>query len=292
MTVDQVYGGILNLFRHCRSARLAGLDAVLATPDGQDSYGETWGIGALPIVAWADRRPGDLAVLTDIFSSLIPDTEGPVIAYMQHPNLIRHDFPHSDPRIQVWTDSPFMKARCEAAYPRKTVRIVPNVVDPEAFPFIPQQDRTPGLVFAFPRKGADFIDATERAYRGLGGRYFRFERIDGLPFHALAEAFRRPQVFLASADDEGCALPPQESMAAGIVVVGKDARGANFCMRDQETALVAQTPEGAAEALRKAESAELRTRLSRAGHDFIRRYFPDGEPMALWQGVKESLSDR
>ncbi len=72
-------------------------------------------------------------------------------------------------------------------------------------------------------------------------------------------------------------------MAAGIVVVGKTARGANFSMQHRETAMIAETPEEAAECLRELEDPDLRDRISRNGHEFISRYFPSGEPAQFWK---------
>ncbi|MGC8715160.1 MAG: hypothetical protein ACP5RH_22480 [Leptodesmis sp.] len=134
-----------------------------------------------------------------------------------------------------------MQEICHATYPGKEAKIVPNIIDRDEFPFIPQSKREPGLVFAFPRKGPEFIAATQEWYRKLGGTYWRFELIDGLSIHELARQFRRPQVFLASAEVEGCALPPQESMASGIVVVGKTARGCEIALPRMPTITSAVT---------------------------------------------------
>jgi glycosyltransferase involved in cell wall biosynthesis len=164
------------------------------------------------------------------------------------------------------------------------------VVDPLAFPFIPQCRRESGLLVAFPRKGATFIRETSRCYQDQGGRFWRFELLDGLPFRRLAEEFRRPQAFLASADVEGCALPPQEAMAAGIVVVGKDASGANFCMRHGETAFVASTPAETAACLREIEDDALRQRLADNAYAYISRFFPWEEPVRTWRRFLASLA--
>jgi glycosyltransferase involved in cell wall biosynthesis len=171
------------------------------------------------------------------------------------------------------------------------IEIAPNIVDDRMFPFIPQSQRELGLLFGFPRKGGEaFIQATEDYYRALGGTFWRFERVDGLSIHDLAKEFRRPQVFLASVDAEGCALPPQESMAAGIVVVGKTAKGANFCMEHKKTAMAAETPEEAARCLIELENAALRDRLSHNAYNYIQRYFPTGEPQQFWQMMKQRYS--
>src|SRR5690242_8225539 len=44
MRSDKVWGGTLNLMRHCALARLIGADAVLTSQLGFDTYGEKWGI--------------------------------------------------------------------------------------------------------------------------------------------------------------------------------------------------------------------------------------------------------
>ncbi|NEQ23489.1 MAG: glycosyltransferase [Microcoleus sp. SIO2G3] len=268
--------------RHCQVARSCGVDAVLATVRGRDTYRER-GLAGLPFIRWADRRPDDICIVPDFVTTLIDEVEGAAIAYLQGPTFTHNNFDYKSDRVQLWTDSPFMQAICERTYSGKPVTIVPNIVDNQAFPFISQLDRESGLVFAFPRKGPEFISATQQCYQNLGGQFWRFELIDGLPFHELAQQFRRPQVFLASAEVEGCALPPQESMAAGIVVVGRTARGANFCMQHGETAMTAETPEEAAKCLFELEDAALRSHISQQAHDYISRYFPDREPKRFWQ---------
>lgn len=278
------WGGTLNIMRHAALARSLGVDARLLTPGGQDHYGE-FNIVDVPFERWQARRPGDLVLIPDFCTELADQVEGPCIVYLQVPVQLRADFDYRPPRVTLWTDSPFMLERCRAVFPGKDIAIVPNVVDPVAFPFRPQAEREPGLVFAFPRKGPQFIEDTRRHYRDLGGTFWRFELIDGLPLRELARQMQRPQAFLASADMEGCALPPQECMAAGIVVVGKSARGANFSMEHGKTAMVAETPREAAVGLRELEDAALRERIAVAAHAFIQRYFPGGEPAALWRAT-------
>jgi len=282
LRVDQVFGGGLNIMRHCQVARNQGVDAVMATISGQDTYGER-GLPGLPYIAWGDRRPDDICVIPDFVSNLADEVVGEIIVYLQVPIHTRADFAYQSKRVALWTDSPYMLEICNAAYPGKEVQIVPNIIDCQKFPFIPQSLREPGLVFAFPRKGPEFIAETKNFYQKLGGTYWRFELVDGLSIHELAKEFRRPQVFLASAEVEGCALPPQESMASGIVVVGKTARGANFCMEHGETAMVAESPEEAARCLLQLEDARLRDKISRNAHAYISRYFFDGEPTQFWQ---------
>lgn len=287
MRTSQMFGGTLNLMRHCQVARESGLDAVLATMRGIDTYGEL-AIPGLPFIRWSDRRPDDICIVPDYVSELADKVKGPVIVYQQSPLHVHQNFDYADSRVHIWTDSPHMLTICEAAYPGKPIEIVPNIVDNTMFRFIPQSQREQGLLFGFPRKGGEaFIAATEAAYQALGGQFWQFERIDGLSIHELGKAFSRPQVFLASVEAEGCALPPQESMAAGIVVVGKSAKGANFCMDHKETAMVAETPEDAAQALVELENAELRDRLAQNAYDYIQRYFPSGEPQQFWQSMRQ-----
>lgn len=284
------WGGTLNIMRHCWIARQLGAEVAMVTPSGKDTYGKTWRILDLPYIAWSDRRPDDVILVPDFASDIIDSVEGRVIAYMQVPIHLRQDFDWRSDRITMWTDSPFMLELCNQAYPGKEVPIVPNIVDDEVFPFIPQEQRDQGLALAFPRKGPEYIARTRRIYREQGGRYWRFELIDGMPLMDLAKEMQRPQLFLASGDIEGCALPPQESMAAGIVVIGKNARGANFAMEHGKTAFVANTPEEAAQCLIEAEDAQLRTRISEAAHQQISRYFPRNEPTELWRQTIRELS--
>jgi hypothetical protein len=289
LTTDTVFGGILNLLRHCALARRLGADARLATSSGANPYDDANAIGGLPAVAWRARRRGDVCVLADVYTWLAAEVEGPVVAYLQHPRQIHQDFDYRRPDTFVWTDSPPMLARCRERFPGKAVALAPNIVDPAAFPFVPQAEREAGELVAFPRKGERFIDDAFACYRALGGSYWRLVKLHGLPFRDFARRMRRPQAFLASADEEGCALPPQECMAAGVLVVGKDAGGANFVMRDDETALVAQTPEAAATALRRAEDPALRERITGEAHARIRQWFPEEEPTRFWQAFLAGL---
>jgi hypothetical protein len=282
MCTDQVHGGTLNIMRHCQVARSCGANAVLATMKGIDNFGAR-GIVGLPFIRWSDRRPEDVCIVPDFVTELIDEVQGPAIAYLQVPILTRACFDYRRDRVTLWTDSPFMQAVCRSTYPEKEAVIVPNIVDNEAFPFIPQVEREQGLLFAFPRKGPEFIKETQGQYERMGGTYWRFELVDGLSIQELAKQFRRPQVFLASAPMEGCALPPQESMAAGIVVVGRTAQGANFCMEHGKTALIAETPQDAAKCLLEVEDFQLRDQISRAAYESISRYFPSNEPANFWR---------
>lgn len=282
MPVGETHGGTLNIMRHCAVARSCGVDAVLATMRGIDTYGEEHGLYNLPFIRWADRRPDDICIVPDYVTELIDEVEGQVIAYLQVPIHTHNNFDYLSDRVTLWTDSPFMREICQATYPGKSIEIVPNIIDPKQFPFIPQSQREAGVLFAFPRKNPEFIAATQECYRALGGAYWKFELIDGLSIHELARQFARPQVFLASAAVEGCALPPQESMASGIVVVGRTAKGANFCMEHGETAMTAETPEAAAQCLLALEDAQLRDRLSKNAYQYISQYFPDQSPRSFW----------
>lgn len=289
MRVDQVYGGTLNLMRHCWVARSSGADAVLATMSGKDTYGEK-GIAGLPYIRWQDKRHNDICIVPDIATELIDRIAGPVVAYLQSPSFLQANFDYRDDRVTLWTDSPFMLETCQKVYPGKEIQIVPNIIDDREFPFIPQSKREAGLIFAFPRKGPEYIAETQQRYREMGGQYWHFQLIDGLSIHELAKEFRRPQAFLASAEVEGCALPPQESMASGIVVVGRNAKGANFCMDHRETAMIADTPAEAARCLLDLENAELRDCLSENAYQAIKRYFPSEEPAEFWQSVLKQFS--
>ncbi len=279
----EVSGGTLNIMRQCALVRSLGYDACLATRRGTAGYGRRNGCADIPCIKWGDRRPDDLCVVPDTMTARIDEVEGTAIAYLQSPRWLRRDFDYMRPGVVLWTDSPFMVERCREVFPDKEPVIVPNIVDAKMFPFIAQGERTQGLLFVFPRKGADFIEAVLAEYHRLGGDFWRPEFIDGLTIHELAQRFREPQAFLASADVEGCALPPQECMAAGVVVVGKTAKGANFCMQHKETAMVGNTPSEAAYSLREIEDIEFRESLAEQAHQYIQRFFPEGEPSAFWR---------
>lgn len=283
MRTDKVWGGTLNIMRQCALARTLGAEAVLATESGRDSYGPVWGVPRLPFVLWEERRPDDVCIVPDIYTLLINEIRGWAIAYEQSPSFVSHDFDYGRERVLIWTDSPHMLAICKREYPDKDIPIVPNIVDDSIFPFVPQAERQQGELMAFPRKGPEFIQDTMAAYHASGGSYWNLNLVDGISLAELTQRFRTPQAFLASAAVEGCALPPQEAMSSGIVVVGRDARGANFYMRNGETALVANTPGKAAEALRALEDSQLREKLSLAAQQYIRRFFKDQEPMHFWR---------
>lgn len=282
------WGGTLNLMRHAAIARSLGVDARLACPSGRDTYG-AFNVVDLPYIRWSDRRDDDVVLVPDFCTHLADEVRGRAIVYLQVPIQLHRNFDYMHERMTLWTDSPHMLALCKQAFPGKDIPIVPNVVDDRTFPFIAQAEREPGLILAFPRKGPDYIAATKAHYAKLGGTYWHFELIDGIPLMELARRMRRPQAFLASADIEGCALPPQESMACGMIVVGKSASGANFAMEHRKTAMIAETPEAAAESLREIEDAALRDSISTNAHAFISRYFPSGEPRDLWRETLTKL---
>jgi hypothetical protein len=278
-----LFGGTLNIMRHCALARSLGADAVLATESGNDNY-EDSGVAKPPTVRWTSRRRDDLCVVPDVYSHLVDEISGPVVVWQQNPMQVRRNFDHLRDNLWLWACSPAMVERCREILPGKEATFVPVIVDATAFPFIEQEQRESGLLAALPRKNAGpFIEAAYRRYREQGGRYWRLALIDGLPFHEFARRLRAPQAILPATDVEGCALPGLEAMAAGIVVAGKDARGSSFYMRDGDTALVADTPDLAAAALRRIEDPELRQQLARNGRRFVERFFPDAEPRRFWE---------
>ena len=289
MSSDGVSGGALNIMRHAQIARRLGANAVLATESGEDTYGPKRGLAGLSFIPWSERRPEDVCIVPDIYTGQIPKIQGYAVAYLQSPNWLRNDFDHTLDRVALWTDSPFMFEVCRKTFPGRAPSMVPNVIDDRAFPFIPQSKRRKGELIAFPRKGAEFIDEVYQKYAEKGGSYWQMNLLDGLPFHKFAARLQTPQAFLASAAVEGCALPPLEAMAAGIVVVGRDAGGANFYMKHRETALIANDADQAAEALREIESDAVREKLSRGGYAAARTWFPENEPTAFW---KRFLSER
>jgi glycosyltransferase involved in cell wall biosynthesis len=290
-SAKQPRGGIMNLVRHGRVARAQGAEAVLATESGRDGHGRSWFRHDLPCIPWDERRPGDACVVPDLYSDRAAAVAGPCIVYLQTPLRLERNFDHLRPGVRLWTDSPFMLERCRAVFPGTEIAMVPNVVDEEAFPFIPQGRRRDGMIIFFPRKGEDFGRAVFDAYRRGGGRYWKPRTVDRMRFDRMSRLFRKPQAFFASAEVEGCALPPQESMAAGIVVVGRDARGANFCMEHGETAMVANGVEEAVGCLRALEDPALRQRLAERAYEQISRFFPRNEPAAFWRGVLEAMGD-
>lgn len=283
-SVAEVYGGTLNILRHAAVAEAAGAEVVVATTDGRDAYGDLLGRGRrFAFIRWDARRDTDVCIVPDFVSRLADTVRGRVVVYQQSPLHLKADFDFRRPGVAVWTDSPFMLRLCQQAFPGLEIPIVPNVVDDRLFDYVPQSQRTRGLLFAFPRKNPEFIEETWRRYQQGGGNYWQLEPVSGLGIAELARRFREPQAFLASAANEGCALPPQEAMAAGIAVLGRTANGANFCMQDGHTSLNAGTPEEAADCLRRLEDPVLRERLAVAAREFISRFFPDAEPRRFWE---------
>ena len=72
-------------------------------------------------------------------------------------------------------------------------------------------------------------------------------------------------------------------MAAGVVLIGKNATGANFSMQHNKTALVCNTVDETVENLFRAENEKLRTELADEAYNFISRYFSDAEPKQFWE---------
>jgi hypothetical protein len=283
MCTNVVSGGTLNIVRHAQMAGCLGVNAVLATRTGRNTYGAPRGVDGIPFIAWSQRRPEDVCIVPDIYTAQISSVKGFAVAYLQSPVQVRNDFDYAQDRVALWTDSPFMLELCRKVYPAKTATMVPNVIDNQAFPFIPQSKRRKGELVAFPRKGESFIHEAYREYQANGGSYWKLALVHGLTFPQFAARMRTPQAFLASGDIEGCALPPMESMAAGIAVVGRDAGGANFYMRHRETALVANDPVQAAQALSALEDDQLREHLVRGGYEVAKAWFPEVEPTAFWK---------
>jgi glycosyltransferase involved in cell wall biosynthesis len=276
-------GGIMNIVRYGELASNLGADVAIATYTGKDAHGKTWFKHNLPVINWDDRNDDDICVIADLYSDQADKVKGACILYMQTPLQLHNNFDYMRKDLQIWTDSPFMLEKCKEHYPGKDIPIVPNVVDNKAFPFKAQSEKIKGRIIVFPRKGDDFIKAVFKKYKKAGGSYWKPKRLHKLPFDKLAKEFQDAQAFLASADVEGCALPPQESMAAGVIVIGKNATGANFSMQHNKTALVCNTVDETVDSLFRAEDEKLRNELTNAAYDFISRYFPKAEPKAFWE---------
>ena len=54
----------------------------------------------------------------------------------------------------------------------------------------------------------------------------------------------------------------------------------------RKTAMVAETPQAAAQAFSNSKEGAARETVSRNGYEFIRRYFPENEPAAHWRKTK------
>lgn len=284
-TKSQPRGGIMNIVRHGKLAQRLGAEVVLATYSGKDAHGRKWFRHTLPVIKWEERTPDDVCVVPDIYSDQADIVQGRCIVYEQNPKYIFKNFDYMRGDLRLWTDSPIMLEQCQEAYPGKEIPIVPNIVDDKVFSFKPQSEKKKGCIIVFPRKGDDFIKEVFKLYKKSGGKYWKPMSLSKLPLEKLAKKFQLAQAFFASADIEGCALPPQESLAAGVVVVGKNAKGANFSMQDGKTALIGNTVSEAVEKLIQAENEALRVQIARAGHEFISRYFPENEPTVFWRKV-------
>ena len=282
-------GGIMNIIRFGELASSLGADVAVATFSGKDGHGKKWFKHNLPVIKWEDRSDDDICLIADLYSDQADHVNGACILYMQTPLQLHNNFDYMRKDLQIWTDSPYMLEMCKEHYPGKDIPIVPNIVDSKAFPFKPQSERKAGRIFVFPRKGDDFIKEVFKKYKKAGGNYWKPKRLHKLPFEKLAEEFGEAQAFFASADVEGCALPPQESMAAGVVVIGKNATGANFSMQHNKTALVCNTVDETVENLFRAEDEKLRTELAGEAYNFISRYFPDAEPKQFLENTFDKL---
>ncbi len=272
----------MNIVRHGTLAKSLGADVAIATFTGKDSHGEKWFKHGLPVIKWDERSENDVCVIPDLYSERVNEAPGPSIVYQQTPLQLYNNFDYRRKDVEIWTDSPFMLAKCQEMYPGITIPIVPNIVDNAVFPFIPQNERMEGRVIVFPRKGDEFIQEVFSEYSQSGNTFWKPKVLDKLNFEELAAQFKFAQAFFASADVEGCALPPQESMSAGVVVIGKNAGGANFSMRHLETAYVAQDVSESVAGLVELEDSSLREKLSKSAHTFISQYFPDAKPKELW----------
>lgn len=113
--------------RHCAIARACGADAVLATMSGKDTY-DAKGLAGLPYIRWQDRRHDDICIVPDIMTDIIDEVSGSVVAYLQSPIFVKADFDYRDPRVLLWTNSPFMLEVCQRVYgTEKPIQIVPNI---------------------------------------------------------------------------------------------------------------------------------------------------------------------
>ena len=116
-------------------------------------------------------------------------------------------------------------------------------------------------------------------------QYFRNPKRDD-----LRSLYNRHSIYLGASREEGWGLPPAEAMACGCAFVGTDIAGFREYAINGRTALL--SPPGNRDAMfenlcRVIEDPELRSRLQRAGTEYIQQYTWEKSGALLEQYLRE-----
>jgi glycosyltransferase involved in cell wall biosynthesis len=252
------------------SAGLPDADALMAT---------AW--QSAPVVAAAAARAGHKVYLVQHYESLYHGTSDVVDA--------TYRLPLTKIVISTWLRD-VMRERFDSE-----AEVLVTPVDPALFHHVevPRESgavRVLMLQHDYAWKGvADGMDAVARVRAtgrtlhlvGFGVKppanaaaYDEFH--ENPPQAQLARLYSGVDVYLCPSWDEGLGMPSMEAMACGAALVTYDNGGSRDYARDGATALVAPRRDVAALAAalaRLLDDAALRTRLARAGADYVRTAF-------------------
>jgi len=95
-------------------------------------------------------------------------------------------------------------------------------------------------------------------------------------YYSMADVFVLPSVVTDTGETEGLGVVLLEAMACGVPVIGSAIGGISDIIEDQETGLLVRqkTPVDLAEKINRVlADKELRQRLSKRGHDFVKERF-------------------
>ncbi|HUT14133.1 MAG TPA: glycosyltransferase [Thermoguttaceae bacterium] len=227
----EIAGGIKLAFQHVEVLRQAGIEAVIATPDGQPPG---WFQTEVPVLNVADLRSDE-----DVL--VFPEN---------HRDLLRRFAKHPNRKL-VFCQNPFMAFRglagakdygdygvtailcegrltaefCQRRFPSMPIAVVPVAIDQRLFHF--QAEKRMQIAFA-PRKRpleAAFIRDLFRA-ENPEFRSVPWVEISGVSEQQVARILKDSAVYLSLSRFESVSLSILEAMACGCVVAGFTGFGA------------------------------------------------------------------
>jgi len=300
----EIAGGIKLAFQHVDVLRQAGVEAAIATPDGQPPG---WFQTEVPVLDVADlRSEEDVLVFPENYRDLLrrlAERPNRKLVFCQNPFMVFRGLAGAKDYGDFGVTSVMCVGQltaefCQRRFPSMPIAVVPVVIDHRLFHF--QAEKRMQIAFA-PRKRrleAAFVQDLFRA-ENPQFRSVPWVEISGASEQQVARILKDSAVYLSLSRFEAVPLSILEAMACGCVVAGFTGFGAREFATSQNgfwageddclecagqlaraVRLVSQGGNlhgGMLEAAHLAASHYSRERLANKVVGFWRSYFGDGE---------------
>ena len=220
----EISGGIKAAFQHVEILREGGIEAVIATEDGQ---APSWFATPVPVVTLEAIVPSDVLVFPENHAGLLERFAGaamPKLVFCQNPYQVHRGLGQRTSSADVGVSALLVPSRtlvqfCRRRFPALPVHYTPFFIDGARFA---APARKQLQIACAPRKrpleaGAilDLFRATHPQYAGIG-----WQVLQNASESLVAQVLGESAVYLSLARLEAHAMSTLEAMASGCVVAG------------------------------------------------------------------------